>query len=128
MYPNLYYAFKDIFGIDLPGLKIVNSFGFFVAIAFLAGAWVLTRELKRKQQQGLFQPTEETITIGAPASFGELLLNFILGFIFGYKILGAFTIPEALEDSQAFILSGKGNLLLGILLGLFFAGLKWWEK
>jgi phosphatidylglycerol:prolipoprotein diacylglycerol transferase len=128
MYPNLYYAFKDLFGVELPGLKIINSFGFFVAMSFLASAWVLTRELKRKQQQGLFQPTEETITIGVPATTGELIINFLLGFIFGYKIIGAFTIPEALEDSQGFMLSMKGNLALGIIFGIFFAGLKWWEK
>jgi phosphatidylglycerol:prolipoprotein diacylglycerol transferase len=128
MYPNLYYAFKDIFGVDLPGLKLVNSFGFFVAIAFLVGAWILTLELKRKQQQGLFEHTEETITIGAKAGFGELLLNFILGFIFGYKIIGAFTIADALNDPQSFILSSRGNLLIGVLTGGLFAGLKWWEK
>jgi phosphatidylglycerol:prolipoprotein diacylglycerol transferase len=128
MYPNLYYAFKDIFGVELSGLKIINSFGFFVAIAFLLAAWILTKELKRKQQQGLFQPTEETITIGAPATTLELIINFLLGFIFGYKIIGAFTIPQALEDSQAFILSTQGNTAMGILFGLFFAGLKWYEK
>lgn len=54
MYPNLYYAFKDIFGVELEGLKLINTFGFFVAIAFIVAAWILTLELKRKQQQGLF--------------------------------------------------------------------------
>lgn len=128
MYPNLYYAFKDIFGIELSGLKLVNSFGFFVALSFIISAWVLTLELKRKQQQGLFVHTEETITIGAKATFTELLLNFLLGFVFGYKIIGAFTIPDALNDPQSFILSTRGNLVIGLLLGLIFGGLKWWEK
>ena len=125
MYPNLYYAFKDIFGIEWQGLKLVNSFGFFVALSFIISAWVLTLELRRKQQQGLFVHTEETITIGAKASLQELLLNFLLGFIFGYKIIGAFTIADALNDPQAFILSGRGNLLIGMIVGLVFAGLKW---
>ncbi len=128
MYPNLYYAFKDIFGIELSGLKLVNSFGFFVALSFIISAWILTIELRRKQQQGLFVHTEETITIGAPAGIKELLLNFLLGFVFGYKIIGAFTVPDALNDPQAFILSGKGSLVTGVLLGLVFGGLKWWEK
>lgn len=128
MYPNLYYAFKDIFGLELSGLKLINSFGFFVALSFVISAWVLTLELKRKQQQGLFVHTEETITIGAPASLSELLINFLLGFVFGYKIIGAFTIPDALNDPQSFILSGSGNLGIGLLVGLLFAGLKWWEK
>ncbi len=128
MYPNLYYAFKDLFGIELSGLKLVNSFGFFVALSFIICAWVLTLELRRKQQQGLFLHTEETLIIGAPASVSELLINFLVGFIFGYKIIGAFTIPDALGDPQAFILSAKGSLPVGLLVGLLFAGMKWWEK
>ena len=87
MYPNLYYAFKDLFGIELSGLKLINTFGFFVALCFIISAWVLTLELKRKQQQGLLTFTEEKIVIGAPASIADLLINFILGFIFGYKII-----------------------------------------
>ena len=128
MYPNLYYAFKDLFGVELSGLKLVNSFGFFVAISFILSAWILTLELRRKQQQGLFLHTEETITIGAKASLSELLINFLIGFVFGYKIVGAFTISDALNDPQSFILSSKGNLPVGLLVGLAFGALKWWEK
>ncbi len=128
MYPNLYYAFKDLFGIELSGLKLINSFGFFVALCFIISAWALTLELRRKQQQGLFSYTEEKIVIGAPASILDLILNFLLGFVFGYKIIGAFTITDALNDPQSFILSSRGNLWLGILVGLFFGGLKWYEK
>lgn len=128
MYPNLYYAFKDIFGIELNGLKLVNSFGFFVALSFIISAWILTLELRRKQQQGLFVFTEEKIMIGQPAGLSELFTNGLLGFIFGYKLVGAFTIPDALNDPQAFILSTNGNLLTGMLIALIFAGLKWWEK
>ena len=128
MYPNLYYAFKDIFDIDIPALKIVNTFGFFVAIAFLISAWVLALELKRKQAAGIFTYKETVITVGKTASLAELLTNFILGFILGYKILGVFIIKGALDNPQSFILSGQGHVPAGILVGLFFAGLKWWEK
>ncbi len=128
MYPNLYYAFKDLFGIEITGLKLVNSFGFFVAMAFIICAWVLTLELKRKQQQGLFTFSEEKIMIGQPASITELLLNGLLGFVFGFKIIGAFTIPDALNNPPAFILSGNGNVLTGILVAIVFIAIKWWEK
>lgn len=128
MYPNLYYAFKDIFGIDIAGLKLVNTFGFFVALSFIASTWILTMEFRRKENLGQFVYTEETITIGAPASLQELLANFILGFVFGFKIIGAFVTSNALNDPQSFILSTQGSWPLGILLGLVFAGLKWWEK
>lgn len=128
MYPNLYYAFKDIFGVELNGLKLVNSFGFFVALSFILSAWVLTLELKRKQNQGLFTFMEEKIMVGAPASISELIINFLLGFVFGFKIIGAFVIDSALNDPQSFIMSTNGSWPLGILVGLVFSGLKWWEK
>lgn len=128
MYPNLYYLFKDLFGIDVRGLKIVNTFGFIVAICFLVAAWLLIKELKRKQAGGAFTYTETKITIGKPASFSELLLNFFLGFLLGYKLIGVFITEGALNDAQGFIFSGNGNLPAGIIIGLLFAFLKWREK
>ncbi len=129
MYPNLYYALKDLFGVDLPALRFVNSFGFFVAISFLVAAWLLTVELRRKSKLGLLHPTETEVTVGEPASLIELVTNFALGFLLGYKILALFFIGgESVQDPQAFIFSGQGNWPLGIGLGILFAGLKWWEK
>jgi prolipoprotein diacylglyceryltransferase len=128
MYPNLYFAFHDFFGVEWTWLKIFNSFGFFVALAFIAAAWILTLELKRKQGLGLLVHTEQKITVGSPASLSELLVNFILGFLLGFKIIGAIVTPDALNDPQGFILSSKGSTGFGLLIGLFFAGLKWWEK
>ena len=128
MYPNLYYLFDDFFGVKLNGLRLVNSFGFFVAIAFVASGFVLYNELKRKESLGEFTPTEESITIGAPASMSELLTSFFFGFLFGYKIIGAFTIADALNNTQAFILSLQGNIGAGILVGGIMVYLKWKEK
>ncbi|HEU0064766.1 MAG TPA: prolipoprotein diacylglyceryl transferase family protein, partial [Flavisolibacter sp.] len=129
MYPNLYYFFKDAFGINLGFLRFINSFGFFVAIAFLVAAGILGLELRRKSKQGLFHPTEMKITAGKPAATGELLLNFILGFILGYKILALFFLSsDATRDPQAYIFSRMGSLPVGLITGLIFAGLKWWEK
>lgn len=129
MYPNLYYAFKDLFGLDWPVLRFINSFGFFVAIAFLTAAAVLTRELQRKSAQGIFTPSEMTVMVGEPASLADLLTNFILGFIVGFKIVALFFLDEsAMLQPQAYIFSSQGNVPLGVLLGLFFAGVKWWEK
>jgi prolipoprotein diacylglyceryl transferase len=128
MYPNLYYLIDDLFGVKLNGLRLVNSFGFFVAIAFVASGFVLYSELKRKESLGEFTPTEESIIIGAPASLSELLTSFFFGFLFGYKIIGAFTIADALNNTQAFILSLQGNMGAGILVGAILAYLKWKEK
>lgn len=129
MYPNLYYAFKDLFGVEWTFLRFVNSFGFFVAVGFIVSAIVLANELRRKSKQGLFQPTEMQVMVGQPASFVDLSLNFLLGFLLGYKILALFIMSSsATEDPQEFIFSTIGSWPAGIGLGLLFAGLKWWEK
>lgn len=126
MYPNLYYAFRDMFGWEIRGLRFINSFGFFVALAFLSAAWILTLELKRKSQRGLLQYEETKIVVGEPAGIVDLFLNFLMGFILGYKIVGAFIAGP--EDPQTYIFSSEGSWAAGITLGLFFAGLKWYEK
>ena len=128
MYPNLYYLVEDLFGVKLNGLRLVNSFGFFVALAFVASGFVLYNELKRKEALGEFTPTEDKIIIGEPASISELITSFFFGFLFGYKIIGAFTIDNALNNTQAFILSLQGNIGAGILVGAIMAYLKWKEK
>ncbi|HUQ65807.1 MAG TPA: prolipoprotein diacylglyceryl transferase family protein [Flavitalea sp.] len=129
MYPNLYYAFRDFFGVEWPALRFINSFGFFVAFAFLAAAYVLTQELRRRERLGLMQFTEMKIVVGRPATMSELALNFILGFLLGYKILGLFLSDRSLtEDPQSFIFSAQGYLPAGLLLGCVFGFVKWWEK
>lgn len=129
MYPNLYSFFVDVFGSAPAFTKYLNSFGFFVAIAFIVGAIVLTKGLELKEKKGLLQPKEEKRVFGKPATISELVLNALLGFLMGYKILGAFL--QAGEDSvdpQSFIFSSQGSWPAGILLALLFAGLKWYEK
>ena len=129
MYPNLYYAFRDLFGVKWAGLHFINTFGFFVAISFLVSAYVLTLELERKERAGLMSSREVKMTVGKPASISELLINFFLGFLLGYKIIGVFLSDAPIAtDPQQFIFSAEGSWPTGLLLGALFAGLKWWEK
>lgn len=128
MYPNLYYVFKDWFGVEWKALSFLNTFGFMVAVAFIVAAIVLSSELKRKEKLALLLPREEMITVGKPASFLDLFINFITGFLFGFKLLGVvLSKPEGISP-QEYIFSSQGNWLAGVLLGLFLAGLKWREK
>jgi phosphatidylglycerol:prolipoprotein diacylglycerol transferase len=128
MYPNLYYLVQDLLGLKLNALKLVNSFGFFVALAFVASGYVLYNELKRKEALGEFTAIQETFMEGAPASISELITSFFFGFLFGFKIVGAFVIENALNNTQAFILSLQGSWGAGILVGAIMAFLKWKEK
>jgi prolipoprotein diacylglyceryltransferase len=128
MYPNLYYVFKDWFGVEWQPLSFLNTFGLMVAIGFVAAAWTLTSELKRKEKQALLQPREESIIVGQPASFTELISNFILGFIFGFKFLGLFFAKPDEIPAQEYIFSTEGSILGGIAIAFLMSGLKWWDK
>ncbi|MBN9380285.1 MAG: prolipoprotein diacylglyceryl transferase [Chitinophagaceae bacterium] len=129
MYPNLYYALKDLFGIQAPFLRVVNTFGFFVALSFIAAAVTLSRELLRKEREGLLQGRDQLVLIGKPASATELLLNFILGFVVGFKFIGLFVSNSPLAaNPQDFLKSSEGSWPAGIVLGLLLAGWKWYEK
>ena len=99
-----------------------------VAVAFVAAAVVLTKELRRKEKQGLLTPREEVITVGKPASFSELLINGLAGFLFGYKLFGLFFDKPEDVNAQEYIFSKSGSLLGGLVLAIFLIGLKWYEK
>ena len=128
MYPNLYYFLKETLNIEPWGFtKYINSFGFFVAISFVLAAYILSRELIRKEKQGLLQPKEEAMLVGEAARPADLIFNFIFGFIVGYKLIGVFSNADNVHP-QDYIFSSNGSVLGGILLGGLFSGLKFYEK
>lgn len=129
MYPSLYYAFKDLFGVELPFLKMIQMFGFFVAVAFICAAYTLSKELKRKEDEGLLKPTINKVLKGKPASASDLITSGIIGFLVGFKLLYiALNFSAFLEDTQGFILSTQGNLIGGFLVAIAFMYFKYREK
>ncbi len=129
MYPTLYHAFLDLTGLDLPFLKFLNSFGFFVAVAFILASWTLALELKRMGRAGLIPSTTRTDTIGERAKPSELITSGIIGFLLGWKGLYLLlNFSEATADPQAFLLSGRGVIIGGVLVAALLAWLKWREK
>lgn len=129
MYPTIYDAVKDLFGISLPFLKLLQSFGFFVAISFLLCAWVFAKELNRKDLEGKFPyfPSKfRKIIKGAPLTQSDLISHFIFAFIIGWKFTNIF-IPgsPAAEDPRGYVLSLNGNIVAGIILGALWTGVRW---
>ena len=58
MYPTLFHLFKDLFGVDWNFLKPINSFGFFVAIAFLGSCMFYSeKRLSVKKKKVYFMAT-----------------------------------------------------------------------
>src|SRR5688572_21940759 len=109
MYPDLSYLFHDLVGSNPDNwLSVFKTFGVFLILAFLASAYFLKIELKRKEQEGLLEGSHEKIKTGYPATTGEIVLNAFFGFILGFKlpyILQHF--DEFRPDPAAVILSTK---------------------
>jgi prolipoprotein diacylglyceryltransferase len=129
MYPTLYHALLDLTGLDWPVLKFLNSFGFFVAIAFIAAYWTLVLELKRKEGLGLIKATTRKVVVGQGAKPGELVLQGLTGFILGWKgIYILLHTAEVTGDPPGFLLSGSGNIPGGLAVAALFVWLLWREK
>ncbi|MEO8590543.1 MAG: prolipoprotein diacylglyceryl transferase family protein [Flavobacteriales bacterium] len=129
MYPTLYHALLDLTGLDLPFLRFLNSFGFFVAVAFIFASWTLALELRRKEKDGLLKASMRKVTIGLPATPLELVGQGVIGFILGWKGLYLLTnVHEVTAAPQAFLLSMHGSVSGGLALGALLAWLRWREK
>ena len=128
MYPNLYYVFKDWFGVEWKSLGFLNTFGLMVAMGFVTAAIVLSKELQRREKLGLLTPRQEMIVVGKPASISELLINALVGFVFGYKLIGLFFSKPDDMNPQDYIFSGGGSVIGGLLVAAFLTVLKWWDK
>ena len=59
MYPNLRYAIYDLTGLDIPAFALIQTYGFFLALTFLACGWALTADLKRRERLGILKGMEE---------------------------------------------------------------------
>lgn len=118
MYPTISDLLRDLLGIFIP--LPIQTFGFFVALAFLCAAWTLALELRRKENEGLLRPIKLKVETGKPATATDFATSAVIGFLIGFKLLLIiFDYSGFVDDPQGFILSGQGNFAGG----LFGAGI-----
>ena len=124
MYPTISHLLNDLFGIDIP--LPIQTFGFWVAIAFVAASYVVTKELKRKENEGYLSPTISKVIIGKRLTISEICSSLITGFFIGFKLIEAvFHYADLVANPQDFILSTRGNLMGGIFIAALSVYLKW---
>ena len=127
MYPTISHLLFDLFGINIP--LPIQTFGFWVAIAFLAASYVITKELKRKEKEGLLSASIIKETIGKSLSIYEIFSSLLTGFFIGFKLIEAiFHYSDLVLNPQDFILSSRGSLIGGIFIAVTSIYLKWNEN
>lgn len=127
MFPTVSHFLAYAFGIQVP--LPFNTFGVLVAMAFIAGYWAFTQELKRKEALGILHPVKRTMLIGQPVTAQELVYNGIFGFLIGYKLVYALlNYRMFVGDAQSVLLSLKGNIFGGVFFAALFAYWDYKEK
>ncbi len=139
MYPDFQQLIERLFNIEAPSfLSNIKTFGFFVAIAFLIAAWVLNRELKRKEDLGQLKPQIlphskgkkylsrrqresnpgfENVRVYPHQRTGELVILALLSGLVGAKIFNALeTWDDLINDPIGNLFSGGGLTFYGGLI------------
>lgn len=113
MYPRISDFINDVFGTSYAWP--VQSYGFFMALAFLLAAIVLRAELKRKEKEGQLKAVEKTIDSNK-GRFSEVILNVLIGFLLGFKLPHLYNNYDSfVQNPQEELLSADGSLLFGLL-------------
>ena len=117
MCPTISHLIEDLFDIYIP--LPIQTFGFWVAIAFLAASYIIKIELQRKEKEGKISIIKIKKIVGLKLNSIDIGIALFSGFLIGFKLLEAiFNYEDLVADPQSFILSLRGNLFGGILFAI----------
>ena len=85
MYPDLSYLFHDLFGTAPDNaFSVIKTFGLFLALAFLASAYELYLEFRRREEMGVFKASERVTNYDKNYLYENTLVNALIAFFFGF--------------------------------------------
>ena len=130
MYPDLSYILHALIGTQPDNwTSIFKTFGLLLVLAILSAALFLYWELKRKADEGIFKADKVKFIEGEAPKLWDVLANGFFGFVIGLKgVYIAQHFSEFQNDPAGVLLSSKGNWAIGLVLGLAFAGFRYWEQ
>jgi phosphatidylglycerol---prolipoprotein diacylglyceryl transferase len=123
VYADFAELFRRLFGLDIPGLSLLKTFGFMMAMSFFAAGYTLYLEFIRKEKQGYLKGTIVNVKYGEKVSVITYIINALIGAAIGYKVLGMLqNLAEASADPMNFLSNTKGSIIgaiIGAGLGVF---------
>jgi len=108
MYPTISHLLKDLLGINIP--LPIQTFGFFMALAFIGAYYFTLLELKRKEKEGWIAAFKQKVKINKPVTYVDYATSVIISAFIGFKLFEMVLDYDALvANPQLFILSAKGS-------------------
>lgn len=122
MFPTLSHLIEYFTGVFIP--LPFKTFGFFIAMAFLAGSYFISKDLAQKNKAGIIPTSKKTVIKGRPTEIKDFIKNALVGLIIGFKGLYAYNNYDYfIDDTFSFLFSLKGTgagAFLGLFLGIAY--------
>jgi prolipoprotein diacylglyceryltransferase len=114
MYPRISHLIYDLTGLQLP--IPIQTFGTFMALAFLTAYLLLRKELKRREDAGHFALRTEKVRKSGPMPIWELVVVTLAFSFVGWKLGLLITDRQYFYDhTQEIIFSTDGSVLFAII-------------
>jgi phosphatidylglycerol---prolipoprotein diacylglyceryl transferase len=127
MYPTVSDFLREVLGINIP--LPIQTYGFFIGMAYLVAIYILSLEFKRREKLNLFGKLSKRVLVGEPAKPFELIISGLVGFLVGFKLLEmVLNYSDFVNNTQDFVLSARGNWIGGIVGGILAVYMKYREK
>ena len=122
MFPTLSHFIEFFTGVFIP--LPFKTFGFFVAMAFLAGSYFISKDLSEKNLSGVIPTTQKKALKGRPTKLMDFIKNAMIGLLLGFKGVFAYTnYSYFIDDTFSFLFSFEGSFtgaISGLTLGLCY--------
>lgn len=129
MYPDFQYLLQSLLGVEMPEwIGIFKTFGFLVALSFVGAGMVVTREMKRKEKEGLLQPqivekedkktgTTKKVAVYPHQRITDIIVVAAIAGLIGAKVFNAFeTWEDFIQDPINNLFSRSGLTFYGGLI------------
>ena len=112
-YPTISHFIESITGVFIP--LPIQTFGFFIVSAFFAAQYFIKKEFLRLESIGVLQSSPILNKENKFALIFDYIINGLMSFLFGYKIIHIIKNYETFaKKPQEILLSSHGSILLGL--------------